>query len=206
MQEFTLEEFLSRSTDKPFVESDLSQVLEALPRLSSTGPWLGGGAIRRLLSGQDALASDLDFFFASNDQRLKFEADLLGIEGCIEVKKTEHHTEFVVPFGLLGKSVKVQCIHFQYYQNVVEVLDSFDFTICQVAFDGAKLFVGDYTLWDLARKRLALHKLTFGLSTVRRLLKYQTQGFYACSGVLTAILNDIGSHPEKINSDIKYVD
>ena len=41
------------------------KTMEALPVVSSNGPWLGGGALRRLLSGTDIFGSDFDFFFAS---------------------------------------------------------------------------------------------------------------------------------------------
>lgn len=205
MQEYNLQEFLSRSTDKILDELELQKVLSMLPSVTKEGPWLGGGALRRLVLGQDALESDLDFFFASDMQRLTFEAGLLGLD-TKEIKRTDHHTEFAVFIPSIKKTVRIQCIHFLYYNNAAEVVDSFDFTVCQLAYDGTKLTVGDYTLWDLARKRLALHRLTYGLSTVRRLLKYTKQGFSACSGVITAILNDIADHPEKIASNVKYVD
>lgn len=205
MIEYNLTEFTTRSTSVPLEESDLHQVLTILPNLNKQGPWLGGGCLRRLISGKDPLESDLDFFFASEVQRLTFEAELLGLDAK-EVKRTDHHTEFVVFLPLIKKEVRVQCIHFQYYTSAAEVADSFDFTVCQLVYDGDTLTAGNYTLWDLARKRLALHKLTFGLSTVRRLLKYTNQGFTACSGVITAILNEIARHPEKIASNIKYVD
>ena len=63
------------------------------------------------------------------------------------------------------------------------VQDRFDYTICQFAVDtNGMLWCGDHSLWDLARKRLAVHRITFPVSSLRRLLKYTSKGFYACSG------------------------
>ena len=102
---------------------------------------------------------------------------------------------------------KVQAIKIGFYATVEECLDTFDFTICQLAAHKGKLYVGQYTMWDLARKRLALHKLTYGAATVRRLLKYTKRGFTtACSGCIVSILEAVGEYPSVINSDIQYLD
>ncbi|MNV76271.1 hypothetical protein D3C71_1696100 [compost metagenome] len=93
-----------------------------------------------------------------------------------------------------------------YYDSAETLLDSFDFTITQLAYDGTDLIFGKYTLWDLTRKRLALHKLTYGVATTRRLIKYTNQGFTACAGVLQSILEAVVANPDVIQSDVKYVD
>ena len=100
----------------------------------------------------------------------------------------------------------MQAIKIGFYATVEECLDTFDLTICQFAAHKGILYVGQYTMWDLARKRLALHKLTFGAATVRRPLKYTKQGFTACSSSIGTILEAVGEDPSVINSDIQYVD
>jgi hypothetical protein len=69
-----------------------------------------------------------------------------------------------------------------------------------------KLYAGQYTMWDLGRKRLALHKLTYGAASVWRLLKYSSQGFTACQGCIVSLLRAVGDNPAVINSDVQYVD
>jgi len=112
--------------------------------------------------------------------------------------------------GALGDSGidrDVQCIRFSFYQSAEAVIDSFDYTICMLAFDGATLTLGDFTLWDLGRKRLAIHKITYPVATMRRMLKYASQGFTACKGCLATILTETANQPElRQQLNIEYVD
>lgn len=203
MQSFQLDTFLARSTDKPFEETTLSKVLAALPSVAEGGPWIAGGALRRTLNGQEP-ESDFDFFFRDETQLADFKA-ALETRGFVVVKETDHHIELDGPAD--GKTVKVQLIRFAFYQSAAAVIDSFDFTICQFSFDGKTLTCGDHSLWDLGRKRLAVNKITFPLSTMRRVLKYANQGFIACSGCLTTILTSVADNPQlRDNLSIQYVD
>jgi hypothetical protein len=164
--------------------------------------WIAGGAVRSLMLNAP-ITTDVDFFFKTQEA---FEAFVskFGGEESKRLAATAHHTTFKVQTG--ETFYKVQAIKIGYYQTVEACLDSFDFTICQLAAHKGKLYVGQYTLWDLGRKRLALHKLTYGAATVRRLLKYTKQGFTACSGCIASVLQAVGENPSVINSDIQYVD
>jgi hypothetical protein len=127
-----------------------------------------------------------------------------GGDKAKQIAATEHHTTFTV---MLGEMIyKIQAIKIGYYATIEECLESFDFTICQLGVHKGTLHVGQYTMWDLARKRLALHKLTYGAASVRRLLEYTRQGFTACQGCIVSLLQAVGDNPDVINSDIKYVD
>lgn len=59
-QVFPLASLWSRSSQGSFDESEFVSVVGALPALSPEGPWLAGGALRRLLS-----AADLDVLLAA---------------------------------------------------------------------------------------------------------------------------------------------
>lgn len=198
-----LREFLARSTDKAFDETTLAKVLAALPPLSSNGPWLAGGALRRTLMQREP-ESDFDFFFKDAEQLQSFAAalDRLGME---KVRETEHHLHYRGRVGDGGLPIDVQCIRFAFYANADAVIDSFDFTICQFAFDGTSLTAGAYALWDLGRKRLAVNRITFPVSSMRRVLKYGSQGFKACNGCLAALLRATADNPS-LNTEIAYVD
>lgn len=201
--EWGLRDFLARSSDTPFDELTLAKVLEALPRMAPIGPWIAGGALRRTILGQEP-DSDFDFFFRDENQLKVFQASLLLRDFRVD-RETEHHIQLR---GIVGdKSVRAQLIKFAYYTNAAAVIDSFDFTICQFAYDGLTLTCGEFSLWDLARKRLAIHKITFPLSTMRRVLKYTNQGFTACGGALTAILTATADEPKlRETLHIQYID
>lgn len=203
MIQYKLDEFLARSTDKAFADTTLCQVLSNLPSLGLKGPWLGGGALRRTVQGQEP-TSDFDFFFQCQDQLDAFAKELEA-KGLKQIKKTDHHVHYR---GTLGESKlerDIQLIKFKFYQSGEEVLNSFDYTICQLVYDGEQLSVGDHTLWDLGRKRLAINEITYPVSTMRRMLKYTSQGFTACSGCLAAIIKTTRDKPE-LNVEIEYVD
>lgn len=200
---YNLRDFLSRSTDRPFEETTLHEVLSALPPVGKDGPWIAGGALRRTLLRQEP-ESDFDLFFRDADQLREF-ADALSALGLSKMKETEHHMHYR---GALGQSAllrDVQLIRFAFYDSAEAVIDSFDFTVCQIAFDGETLTVGDHTLWDLGRSRLAIHRVTYPVSTTRRLLKYTRQGFTACSGCLATLLRETANHPE-LSLEVAYVD
>jgi hypothetical protein len=62
-------------------------------------------------------------------------------------------------------------------------------------------------LWDLGRKRLAIHKVTYPVATMRRMIKYTRQGFNACAGCMATLLRETATSPEAMASlDIAYVD
>lgn len=189
------------------------KIMEALPVVSSNGPWLGGGALRRLLSGTDIFGSDFDFFFASKEQMDDFEKEL--VDNCLQVESV-HKTKNAITYkGKIKlenesdcerKDIIIQLININYYNKVDDLLDSFDFTICQFAWDGKNLHCGEYSLWDLARKKLAVHKITYPVASVRRMIKYTKQDFYACSGCIKKILETVASNPESIDLSVEYVD
>lgn len=205
MQQFSLSEFLARSTDKPFEETELATVLQALPDCSKDGPWIAGGALRRTLQGKEP-DSDFDFFFRDADQLQSFVSKLeeMGLE---KVRETQHHVHYSGRLGEGGKFRDIQCIRFAFYQSASAVIDSFDYTICMFAFDGVILTAGDFALWDLGRRRLAINKITYPVATMRRMLKYASQGFTACKGCLAAILTATADTPElRQQLSIEYVD
>lgn len=203
MQAFPLAPFLARSTDRALSDTDLGKLLPHLG-LTPNGPWLGGGALRRTLLGED-VPSDIDMFFAGAEQ-LKWFVQYLQTSGFEKVRETEHHAHYRGSFD--GDRVRdIQCIRFAYYQDAAAVIDSFDFTVCQFAFDGEQLTCGEHALWDLGRKRLALHKLTYPVATMRRMIKYSQQGFYACPGCMSAILTATVDSPAlREQMSITYVD
>lgn len=198
-----LDDFLARSTEREFSETTLCKVLAGLPPLAPEGPWLSGGALRRTLMQQEP-ESDFDFFFRNADQLASFTA-WLDANGFEKARETEHHVHYRGRAGDAQVLVDVQCIRFAFYADAQAVIDSFDFTICQFAFDGVEMICGDFALWDLGRKRLAVNKITFPVSSMRRVLKYGAQGFKACNGCLQAILRATAENPE-IDMVTTYVD
>ena len=170
-----------------------------LPKLDRKGPWVAGGVLRRLISGEKDIDSDIDVFFA-NFQQLEAFKDGLRKADCELKRENEYNSTW-----LMGE-LEVQLIHIKFYKSPAELLDSFDFTLCQLATDGKTLWCAPYALWDIGRKRLVLHRLTYAVASVRRLLKYGAQGFTVCSGAIAQILHEAQKNPETVETEVRYVD
>lgn len=196
--------------------ANLQRIYDADPR----GPWVAGGAIRRIFSGEEH-NTDIDYFFQNEEQFNNVKTALESEGAILRGKNDMNHsytipaTEEVVydaetgeetPFTKFVAEVKVQLIHFRYYANPYEVLDSFDYTLSQFLWDGASFYFGDFSLFDVARKRLVPHKISYGVSTLRRMLKYTDQGYTICAGGLGDILNQVADKPEIINQEVQYID
>ena len=215
MQTFNFADFFSRSSDVLPDDHDLFKALDRLPPVSENGPWLAGGALRRMLLKQP-LDSDFDFFFSSQEQLDAFLA-AAKLKGAQQIRENEHATTLRLPsvnpksigedeFTDYLPEIEVQAISIQFYDSLDAVLDSFDFTICQFGYDGVRLVCGDHSLWDLGRRRLVPHRLTFATASMRRLLKYANQGFTICAGGLSDFLQQVAGDPSVINSETQYVD
>ena len=180
----------------------LFRVVSALPDLD--GVWLAGGAVRRTISGA-SLDSDYDFFFRDADTLEKWSSLLPS--NFAPVRETEHHKQWRGTIDGVDGPIDVQAIRFKYYASVEEVIDSFDYTICMVAVSGDDLVTTPEALWDLGRKRLAIHRVTYPVSTMRRMLKYTGQGYTACQGCMATLLRETARNPTALeNLDIAYVD
>ena len=189
---------LINRTHGPKAWNDFLEIMAELPPVGKGGPWLCGGAIRRVVADGEN-TSDFDYFFADKSQVDTFTSWMQQHGGTI-VRTTATNTTWSL------KKHAVQQISLRYYGSIEEVLDSFDFTICQFGWDGEMLAVGPYALWDLGRKKLALHKLTYGVSTLRRLMKYARQGFTICGGALADILQRTIEDPGTVNANIVSLD
>lgn len=55
-----------------------------------------------------------------------------------------------------------------------------------------------HSLWELSRNKLALHKLTYGVAPMRKLIKYTNQGFTACAGTMQSILEATVKRPDEL--------
>jgi hypothetical protein len=198
INKYDLNNFLLRQMND-IDETDLMNFIKITPSLSKDGIWLAGGAIRRTLLGNKKVDSDYDIFFA-NEQQKKDYVDLLVRDGGTITNHNDFNT------ALNWRDRKVQAIHINYYSSPEEVLDSFDYTICQFLTDGKTLFTGEYSLWDLARKKLAVHKITYPVASTRRMIKYTNQGFYACAGCLQSLLLTVKEKPDLLESQVRYID
>jgi hypothetical protein len=220
MHDYKLADLIRHSgvSDTAFLE-----VLDQIIKPSwAEGPWVAGGSIRRMLAGTDPLASDFDIFFRDPDQKDAWVARMEADHEVLEKIENDWNTTLKVkvviskeiisdetgePFIVTKElTLELQAVHVDYYANPQAVIDTFDYTICQFVTDGVDLSVGQYSLWDLARKKLVIHKITYAIASMRRMLKYGKQGFGICGGMMAEFLGSVVENPETIDMNFKYID
>lgn len=179
--DYLLTDLISRSCNFSIDASDLGKFLSHFDYKLPKGVWLAGGSLRRTLLGEQKIVSDFDMYFQNKQALDNFRACIIAMYGAVLTRKTDKHEEYK-----MGDFI-VQLIYFEFYQDMTAVISMFDFTITQLITDGLTLTAAEFTLWDLGRKRLVLHKARFPIALLRRLLKYSNQGFYACTGCLASI-------------------
>lgn len=174
----------------PIASETLFYYLSYIPiKFRIDGPWLCGGSLRRAISNQDFKGADFDVFFKDADQ-FGFAIQMLENQNFNKIKDEPH----AVTYKKVTKDFKeviVQLIRMNYYNCIEEAICDFDYTVAMTGYDGTNIYVGPYTLYDIARKRLVVNKITYPVAALRRLLKYNNQGYYACTGCLQEIANSI---------------
>lgn len=205
MQTFDLIQFADKYWDTE--NCLLLKILSQLPKLENT--WLGGGAIRRTIKKQK-LDSDFDFFFKSEEVYRKFFEDIKAKFKITNLKQNDANLSFDIELIIDEKPlvINIQLIIISYYAGPEVLFESFDYTLCQFATDGERLFCGDTALFDVANNKIVVNKITYPVASLRRLLKYTKQGFYACGGCLAELLHQSSELivAGKIQDDFKYID
>jgi hypothetical protein len=163
------------------------------------GVFLAGGSVRSYFD--ESPIHDYDLFFVNEDARDK----------VVKFLKENFDLKFECPNGTFHSfktvSHDIQCIFPRPFATLEEVIDSFDFTITQFATDGSKIVTNIESIRDMANKRLVIHKITYPGSTIKRLNKYLSYGFYASPILYRDIVRRISDHDENIiDEELVYID
>jgi len=86
--------------------------------------------------------------------------------------------------------IKVQIIYRE-YEKLTDIIDSFDFTVCQFMYDGEKVICNPSALLDVYHKRIVINHLDplFVFDSLRRVQKYIQKGYTICNGGIKDILD-----------------
>lgn len=190
-------EFCQRYSSEP---EELNSVARLIC-VTKIGPWLVGGSVRRQMTNVKQ-ASDFDVGIA-DVQQLELTSSLLTNAKFSMTHDTTFYRQF--EGELDSKHVKIQLLKVV-FGEVEKILGEFDFTLCQTAYDGTDFILGPYTMWDIGQKHVSVNKISFAASSVRRLIKYSKQGYFACQGCVVEILETVAKDRSTINAKVDYVD
>jgi hypothetical protein len=164
---------------------------DELPEQIAQDVFIGGGAIRDYLSGSEV--KDIDVFTANKEAEEKLLAFFK--------EKGKLINENTLLANYTYKDRWFQVIKGKHYNTGYELIDSFDFTICQAAL-GVEIELypeqnrkdlvvhflsADNFFQDTLAKHLRVHKITYPLSTLERMQKYIQKGYTACNGTLLEV-------------------
>lgn len=159
---------------------DMESVLCLIPSMTSRGPWLVGGTVRRVMMNQIP-TTDFDIMFKNEGQFDDF-CGAMRERGAT----TKHESPQQITFDLHGG--EIQAIRAAFYPTLIQTLNSFDFTLCQFGYDGTDFVWGDTAAEDVRANKLVFTHTTDPVATMRRMFKYAAQGFYMDSSEIGRFL------------------
>ena len=203
----------------PTKNKALELVRETLPFLDiERGPWVAGGAARKIAQNCQLGWSDIDVFFPSKesfdwvkkyfeDKKIMSMLDVpvAGHEATPRghiVKLADRATSIDSEFHVLN----LQFSGKRFFFSTEELFDDFDFTVCMFATDGERMVCADTSIEDVKAKRLIISNPNKKPKRPKaaRLAKYCEQGFTPGPGVIKAMLGvdcPVFYADEYLNSD-----
>lgn len=204
-------EFFEKNT----MMTELEYILDYLPPLHKDGPWIAGGSLMKTYMGLPLEDSDVDVWITpekhkkwrdyknskSYDNGMDNPFPEIFNKKDDENDKLKTYTE-----EINGNRYNIQCIMFGNHSTPEELINSFDLNICQFAFDGETVYIGDSTLESIRTKYMKFVKFPKNKGNVlKRVVKYANRGFMLDRGQLNAFsVAEFNNEPlDKFTSDYK---
>lgn len=165
---------------------------------------LAGGSLRKLFDLREKI-EDYDLFFICNAANFKTLVSItkrkLIDAGYVLIFECENQELFTYISG----NNKIQLIAKQPYSSVGELLESFDFTCCCMAYDGKTFYIHVDAIRSIKNKVIYVNKITYPLSSIKRLLRFSGKG-YKINDALEETVRQINQMRLNENNMVLYVD
>lgn len=159
--------------------------------------WLAGGALRDYFMGVP-IKTDYDIFFPSNIEYKK--AEFYFKQKNCEIKWESENGMKIKYNGKTFDLIK------KFFPSPEATISAFDFTASMIAVDNEKIYHGETTFIDLAKRQLIINKITYPASTLSRAFRYYKKGFTMCLGEMKKIIESIQDMPKEEKKEEKSVD
>jgi hypothetical protein len=150
------------------------------------GPWLAGGAVLSWYNGEPVGDSDFDIFFKDIRQFDQMFGRLMRNHGSIVFTSDNALT---LNITIDDDVKKVQLIRKNYYQSALDVINNFDFTICQLVTDGYDIVSGEKTFEHIKERRIVPFKEP-SKAIVKRIIKYVSYGYKPDPDLISNIIEN----------------
>lgn len=149
--------------------------------------WLAGGALRDYFMGIQ-IKTDYDIFFPNDEEYGKAKEYF---------KKQESEVKWESDNGMKVKHKgKTYDLVKKFFASPQETIDNFDFTVSMFAVDSERVYYGETTFIDLAKRQLMINKITYPASTMSRAFRYYKKGFSMCLGEMKKLFEAIQDTPK----------
>lgn len=133
---------------------------------------LAGGALRKVVDPVNEVIADYDLFVLNTDiiENVKTALTDSGFEliySCPEGKLYSYKNE----------DVKVQLINIRGYNNVQDIIDSFDITASCAAWDGSRVYKNRKFISHVLNKIIDINIVEYPKATLNRIVKYVNKGY-----------------------------
>ena len=149
--------------------------------------WLAGGALRDYFMGT-TIKTDYDLFFPDIENYTRAEK-FFKLKGA-EIKWESEN----------GMKVKYNNRTFdlvkKFFPDPQTTIDAFDFTVSMFAVDTKRVYFGESTFIDLAKRQLMINKITYPASSMSRAFRYYKKGFSMCQGEMKKLVEAIQEMPK----------
>lgn len=156
--------------------------------------YVSGGAALAMYTGQRHQISDYDIFS---------ESRLAEISICEKLKRAGFRQIGQTSAAVKFKNASVEAHVVSAGGLIVDIMKSFDFSICQVAFDGKKFLVNQGSLEDIRMKRFNFVYTKFPELCKKRVKRYEQKG-YSPSETFWDDFNRFVNSVNTIDLDLAY--
>lgn len=164
----------------PIDNKELVELLDVIPPVSLTnGPWIAGGAVRKIYQNKPWKTGDIDIFFKNNAQRQEWTTNLADAARTKMFSYSLKHQSSNADtweISFEDKNLTLQFIKKYYCQSLTELWNNFDFTVCQFAADSANIIASDAAINDTNNNQLVIANKNNSCIPLRT-LKYLSHGF-----------------------------
>jgi hypothetical protein len=154
--------------------------------------WIAGGAIRDYFMGVK-ITTDYDLFFPNEEEYEKAKNFFKDKEA--EVKWESENGMKVRYNGRTYDLVK------KFFETPQATIDAFDFSVSMFSVDSERVYHGESSFIDLAKRQLMFNKITYPASSMSRAFRYYKKGFSMCQGEMKKLVESIQSMEIDKNND-----
>lgn len=98
---------------------------------------------------------------------------------------------YEVIFDGCDSPYKIQLIKTRYTTDIMDLINSFDISVSQVATDGQRWYVGEHFIQDLKDRRLRIKE--YNQHSLKRMLKYWSYGFMPTDDTIQHVIDNPGT-------------